>query len=153
MKRFLVLLGSIFAVFVAAFAIFVGYVAYMGPKLDASSKAFVDNTIPEIVSAWSTDKLLQHASPRFRMATSESQVKGLLERLSAKLGPMVSYGGSKGDSNISITPQAGRVISARYLVHATFQQGPADITVVLLQDQTSAWSIAGFNVNSTALLK
>lgn len=53
MRRFLSIIGGLFLVLVLLAAGLVGYVAYQGRGLDASSKAYVEENIPAIISTWS----------------------------------------------------------------------------------------------------
>jgi hypothetical protein len=95
-------------VLVIVVAGFVGYAAYQGRGLDASSKAYVEENIPAIVSTWSKDELLKRSSPQLLKAINEKpgQLDQLFQKLSA-LGPMVSFGEVKGDSNVTYTTQNG----------------------------------------------
>ena len=153
MKRILLIFGAVSLVVVVALVIFIGSAAVAGSKLDKSSKAFVDATVPEIVGTWSADKLIQHAAPQFLEATSAPQIRELCSVFAAKLGPLVRYEGSEGESNSAFTPQHGRVVSAHYRAFATFEHGKTDIRLTLLQDKASNWSCVEFQVLSPALMK
>jgi hypothetical protein len=152
MKRILAILGVVFLILLVALGVFIVRVAATGSKLDASSKAFVDETVPQIVGTWSADNLIQHAAPQLLQATSEDQVQELFRGFAAKLGPLVQYEGCKGESNTSVTTQSGRVVSARYTAQATFQNGKATINLTLLQNTSSTWSIVEFYVLSPTLV-
>jgi hypothetical protein len=153
MKRFLAYLGVVFLIVVAAVAILIGYAAVTGSKLDASSRAYVDEAIPKIVAAWSADEMLHRAAPQMLQSVTEAQLRELFARFAAKLGPLVSYAGSKGQSLVSIMLNSGRVVSAEYTAHVVFEHGLADIKALLFQGPDERWSIAGFHVNSPVLLK
>jgi hypothetical protein len=153
MKRILLILGAVFLIVLVALVLFIGSAAVSGGKLDKSSQAFVDATVPEIVGTWSADKLIQHAAPQLLEATSAPQVRETCSAFAAKLGPLVRYEGSEGESNSAFTPQHGHVVSARYRACATFEHGKADIRLTLLQDKASNWSYVEFNVLSPALMK
>jgi hypothetical protein len=64
LRKFLVIIGGLFLVLVLVGAGFLGYAAYRGRDLDASSKAYVEENIPAIVSTWSKDELLKRMSPQ-----------------------------------------------------------------------------------------
>jgi hypothetical protein len=49
-KKFLAIIGGIALIAVLLIGGFVGYVAYQGRALDASSKEYVDKNIPLIIS-------------------------------------------------------------------------------------------------------
>lgn len=145
MKSILSFLGVIFLILVLSAAAFFGYCAYTGGKLDASSKAYVDESVPAIISTWSKEELIKRASPQLRQKSSDEQITQLFNTLSNRLGAFRSYDGTKGDSNVSFTTQNGRVVTASYLAKATFQYGKAEIQIKLIQSQDS-WEILGFHV-------
>ena len=145
MKTVLMILGAVFLILIIAVAGFVGYSAYIGTKLDASSKAYVDASIPAIISTWSRDELIKRASPQLRKSTSDEQIGELFLKL-AELGPFQSYDGSKGESHVSYSNQYGKVIAASYTANATFQNGKVDIQIKLIQIN-GEWWLLGFHVS------
>jgi hypothetical protein len=52
MKKFLAVLGVIFACLIVVGIIFISIAAHTGSKLDAESKAYVDRMVPQIVASW-----------------------------------------------------------------------------------------------------
>ena len=124
----------------------VGYLFYVGNGLDQSSKAYVDAAIPAIVTSWSPDELVKRESKAFQKATNDQQLVGLFTQF-RRLGALKSYEGCKGDSNINYTPPDGKIVTATYLGHATFENGEADIRVILIQED-GAWKIQSFRINS-----
>jgi len=146
MKTVFAVLGAIFLILVLLVAGFVGYSAYVGTKLDASSKAYVDASVPAIVSTWSKDELKNRASPQLLKSASDEQIDGLFSKLATQLGAFKSYDGSKGDSNVSYTTQDGKVTSASYVSNATFQNGKIDVQVKLIQIDGN-WMLLGFHVS------
>ena len=152
MRKALTVLGWIFLALLVLAGAFAGYMAYVGPKLDASSKAYVDSQIPAIVSDWSEEQLLKRAAPELlRVITDKKQLDQLFENLS-RLGKLKRYGGSKGEANILLTLKQGRVITASYVAHAEFENGPAQIAVRLIR-HGSQWQLLYFNVRSPALMR
>jgi hypothetical protein len=126
-KKFLIILGGIALAAVLLIGGFIGYSAYQGGRLDASSKDYVDKNIPLIVASWSKNELLKRASPQLLDAINEKpdQADRLFQGF-AKLGAMRSYDGSKGESTVSYTNKNGKVISASYIANAKFENG-ADV--------------------------
>lgn len=151
MKNCLMVTGGIFLVLVFISACVVGYFAYAGNKLDVSSKAYVDECVPAIVSNWSKDELLKRESPQFRQAVNEDQLDLLFKKLSG-LGQLKNYEGAKGDSNIIYTTAHGKVITAYYVGNATFENGKAEIRIKLIQTD-GVWQILSFYVDSPTFLK
>ncbi len=149
MKTFLMLVGGGALAIIAIVAVAFGYFAYLGNQLDASSKAYVDASVPAIVSNWSKDELLKRGSPQFHQAVSEEQANQLFEKLRG-LGALQNYEGASGQANMSYTPQNGASTTASYKANATFQNGKAEIQVKLIQVDGS-WEILGFYVNAPLL--
>ena len=154
MKRFLSIIGGLFLALVLLAAGFFGYVAYQGRDLDASSKAYVEENSPPIISAWSKDELLKRSSPQLRKMINEKpeQSDQLFQKFS-KLGPMQSFGEVKGDSNVSYTTQNGKVTTAAYVVTAKFKNGEGSITARLIQSPAGQWQFLLFHVDSPLFLQ
>lgn len=151
MKRAFQILGIVFVVLMLLLGCFIGYAAYFGTRLDASSKEYVDIAIPAIVSNWSEAELKTRSAPQLMEGSTPEQFTKLFHWLSS-LGPMKKYCGSKGTSNVFVSPQHGKTVSARYTACAQFEKGDAAIDVVLVQNKDNVWKIAGFHVNSQALI-
>ena len=153
MKKFLSIIGGLFLVLVLIVIGFVGYAAYQGRGLDASSKTYVEANVPTIISTWSKNELLKRSSPQLIKIINEKpeQLDQLFQKLS-KLGAMQSFGDVKGDSNVSYTTQNGKVTTASYVANAKFENGEGYITVRLIQ-LSGQWQFLLFNVNSPIFLQ
>jgi hypothetical protein len=149
MKKFLIVLGSIFLVIIILFAVGIAFVAVRGTRLDKESQAYADAAIPPIVGNWSEKALLDRASPEFKQVVTIDQLDRLFRWLS-QLGRLQNCGPAKGQSLMSSTTQTGNRISADYDAEATFDKGKANIHLTLIK-HGDAWQIAGFKVNSQAL--
>jgi len=151
MKNVLMIIGMFAIGCFVCIAILVGTFIYFGMKYDSSSRAYVDANVPPIISNWSTSELQKRESDQFRNATSDDKLNELFVVFN-RLGPMKTYDGATGDSNMSATSGSGFQVTARYVVSATFQNGKAEILVnlILVQGQ---WQILGFRVNSSVLEK
>lgn len=150
MKTAFMIIGMVAVGIVVFVAAVFGFVAYEGTKFDASSKAYIDANIPPIISNWSREELEKRESDGFRSATTTGKLDELFG-IFRRLGPMKSYDGARGDANMNVTPAAGLEVTARYIVKATFQNGPAEILVILVRVDGN-WQILGFRVNSDALI-
>lgn len=151
MKKILITLGGIALALIVVAGAFVGYAIYAGGKLDASSKAYVDRVVPEIVSAWSAESLKREASVELSQQAAGDQIDAAFRKFSA-LGNLVLYRGSKGESKISITPKTGKIVTAKYEASAKFEHGDAMIDVSLVQ-RGGRWQVLGLFVKSDQLLK
>jgi hypothetical protein len=145
MKTALSIVGIVFLVLLVLVGGFIGFVAYEGYKYDASSKAYVDESVPAIVTNWSKDELIKRESPQLRKAVSDDELTALFSKLSV-LGSMQSYDDAKGGAKMNLTPSSGFQVTAYYVAEATFQNGKAEIKINLIQVD-GAWLILGFHVN------
>ena len=154
LKRFLSIIGGLFLVLVLFVASFFGYAAYQGRGLDASSKAYVEENIPAIISTWSKDELLKRSSPPLLTIINEKpeQLGQLFQKFST-LGPMLSFGEVKGASYVSYTTQNGKVTTAAYVATAKFQNGEGRISVRLIQSPAGQWQFARFHVDAPLFLQ
>ena len=80
MKTALSIVGIVFLVILFVLGCFIGFVVYEGNKFDASSKAYVDESVPAIVTSWSKDELAKRESSQFRKATSDDEMIALFKR-------------------------------------------------------------------------
>ncbi len=153
MKKLLSIVGGIFLLVALIVAGFIGYAAYQGKNLDASSRAYVEENVPPIISTWSKDELLKRASPQLLKIISDNpgQLEQLFLKLS-KLGAMQSFGDVKGDSNVSYTTDNGKVITASYMATGKFEHGEAKISMRLIQI-SGQWQFLLLNVNSPLFLQ
>jgi hypothetical protein len=119
MKKFFIILGSIFLAVIVLGAIGIAFVTIKGSALDKESKAYADSAIPAIVSAWSEKELLDRASPEFKKAVTIDQLDRLFRWVSG-LGALQKCDPAEGHSMMSATTQTGNVISAQYTAKATF---------------------------------
>ena len=142
MKTALIILG----IFIVGLVVFVGgyfgFVRYEETKCDASSKAYVDASIPAIVSNWSKEELIKRESPQLREVATDDALSTMFDKLGT-LGPLESYDGATGKSNVHITRAAKLQITAAYVAQLTFPKGKVQMTLSLVQID-GAWMIQGF---------
>ena len=150
MKKFFIILGSIFLAIIVLGAIGIAFVAVRGNALDKESKAYADAAIPAIVNAWSEQELLVRASPEFKKAVNQQQLDQMFHWF-ASLGRLQKCDPGQGQALMSATTQTGKVISAQYTTKATFEKGEAKITVGLIK-HADQWQILRFEVHSPQLI-
>lgn len=153
MRIALSILGGLFLLLCAVVVALVGFAAHEGKGLDGSSKAYVEETVPVILSTWSKDELLKRASPQL-LSTLEHDPE-LIDQLFRKLsglGALRTFDDVRGDSNISYTTQDGKVVTAAYTAKATFAQGDARIAIRLIQTP-AGWQILFFHVDSPIFME
>jgi hypothetical protein len=145
MKNFFAALGIIFLILIVVGGAGFGYFAYTGNKLDASAKAYVDQSVPAIVTAWSKEELIKRASPLLMEKTTEDQINQLFSSLNNRLGAFQSYDGCKGQSYRFFTSKTGVSTTATYVATGTFANGKAEIQLGLVRSGDE-WKILGFHV-------
>jgi len=151
--KILVIVGGSFLAFFLAIAAFAAYAAYEGRGLDASSRAFVQASVPAIVSNWSKDELLKRSSPELLKAAGEhpEQLDQLFQKLS-KLGAMRNFDDVRGNSTVSYTIGKGRVVTAAYTGNAKFEHGRGYVIVRLIR-QSGQWEFLLFQVDAPVFLQ
>jgi Na+-transporting methylmalonyl-CoA/oxaloacetate decarboxylase gamma subunit len=151
MKQLLIILGAIFLALIVLAAVCIGIGAVKGSALDKQSKAYVDSTVPVIVSTWDEHELLSRASPEFTQATDKDELDKLYTMF-RRLGRLRQYQGSQGQSYMSLTTQNGKRTTAVYTAKASFDSGSAVIKVTLTK-HGDQWQIEGFYVDSDVFLQ
>jgi hypothetical protein len=152
MRRLLVILGAIFGLIIIIAGAGIAYVAVNGNRLDKESLAYADDAIPAIAQHWDQDEITKRASPEFTQAISNDDLARVLSALRNNLGDFRKYEGAKGDANISLTTQNGKVITATYVAGVDFDKAPATVQLRLIK-HGDQWQLLGFHVDSKALLK
>jgi hypothetical protein len=150
MKKFLIVLGSIFLVLIVLGAIGIAFVAVRDSALDKESKAYVDSAIPAIVTTWSEKELLDRASPEFKQAATIDQLDRLFRWVSS-LGRLQKCDPAQGQALMSATTQTGKMISAQYNAKAKFEKGEAVVKLGLIK-HGDQWQVLSFHVDSAALV-
>jgi hypothetical protein len=148
MKKILIVSGIVFWVLIFIVAAFFIW----GMYLDTTSKAFVDQNVPVIISTWSEQELLKKASPELKAVVSNEQSDKTWTGFT-KLGALKKYKGSKGSSYQNaafLTGKNGKrgyEITAKYVAEADFQNGRAKISIDLIR-QSGEWKFYSFYVDS-----
>ena len=124
MKKFFIVLGSIFLALIVLGAIGIAVTAIRGTALDKESKAYADSAIPAIVSTWSQKELLDRASPEMKKAITIDQLDRLFRSFST-LGRLQKCEPAQGQAIMSATPQTGRMTTGEYTAKTTFEKGEA----------------------------
>src|SRR5262245_31150911 len=120
MKKFLIILGSIFLALIALGALGIGFLAVRGNALDKESKAYADTAIPAIVTTWDKKELMGRVSPEFKQAVTADQVDRLVRWMSS-LGRLQKCESAQGQSYQSVS-HTGKQITAKYTAKAQFQK-------------------------------
>ena len=151
MKKFFVVLGVLFALFISFVVIGIATVAIKGSALDKESKAYVDIVTPIILADLRKDTVLKYASDDLKKISKPEDLDKLFAWFK-RLGTFQKYNGSTGQAHISMTTQSGKVISGQYIADADFDTGPAQIKIVTIK-KGDEWFIQMFNIGSMALVE
>lgn len=150
MKKFFIVLGTIFACLIVLGVVLFSIAVHTGSKLDVESKAYVDRIVPQIVTSWDSRELLNNASPELLKVAPADKIDSMFKMLSEKLGGYKEYKGSKGDSLVNITPQ-GKVITAAYFTQVSFDKADATVKIRVIKHGEN-WQVLEFHVDSQALM-
>ncbi len=149
MKKLLVAVGVVLLCVIVTGVAGFSIISYRCVKLDKSSKAYIDEVIPRIISSWNSQELISRASPEFLNDVPKEKLDNLFKWFSARLGTLKIYAGSKGSSFIKISP-SGKIEIASYVAQSVFEKGEAQIKIDVIQ-HNNKWQMLGFYVNSPAL--
>jgi hypothetical protein len=145
MKKFFIVLGSIFLALIVLGAIGIAVLAVRGTALDKEAKAYADKAIPVIVTTWNLKELLDRASPEFNQAITVDQINRMFRRFFSSLGRLQKCEPVQGNVNM----EAGKITTGVYRAKATFEKGEATINLTLIK-HGNQWQIGGFRVDSPA---
>lgn len=153
MKKFLSIVGGLFLILAIVLAAVFGYFAFQRQGLDASSKAYVEESVPAVVSTWSKDQLLKRSAPELlKIANEKPEDMAQLFQMLSKLGAIKSFDDAKGGATVSYSQKNGKATTAAYTVGARFENGEGQINIQLTQSPAGQWEIMGFRVDSPLFL-
>jgi hypothetical protein len=147
MKKFFIVLGSIFLALIVLGGIGIAFVAVRGNALDKESKAYADAAIPAIVTTWTDKALLDRASPEFNQGTTAVQVYHMFRWWEGSLGRLQKCEPAQGQSLMSVTTQSGKTISAQYTARPNSKKEKQ-----LLNSFSSSMVISGRSTDSKSPL-
>jgi len=151
MKKLFLTFGGILLLIIISISSAVGYFAFFVlPSYDESSKEFINENIPIILSSWDTSNIIENGSNELMSAISKEDLKVLFLKFSNKLGKLKTYKGCKGDSNVKINISTPNIVTAKYIADAEFENGSAEIKVKLIQIDNK-WQYLSIYVQSPLL--
>ena len=152
MKKVLIILGGGFLGVLALLVIGITVITLRGNVFDKESKQYADTIIPAVISDWDPKELKGRASPELRRAVGSEEELEKLFATFKRLGHLREYKGATGQSTTSVTIEHGMVVTAAYTANAEFDNGPADIQLVLIK-RDDQWQVLKFQVHSDLFLK
>ncbi|MBW6440723.1 hypothetical protein K0B03_01670 [Patescibacteria group bacterium] len=132
------ILGSILGILIVI-SIFI-LISFFGNNLDQESKAYVDMTVPIIISSWDSQELISRASWELRESTPSEKIELSFIAFSNKFGQFREYKGSTGEISIS-----HENITATYDAEAVFENDLAVIQIQIIKTDDD-WKIRGFQI-------
>lgn len=153
MSKVLAIVGGIVVVVLVLSAGLSGYAVYQGRGLDDSSRQYIEQNIPPILTTWSREELLKRGSPELLKVAADhpAQVEHFFQKLST-LGALQSFGEVNGGADVTYTEQRGKTITANYVATAKFANADAKVSVRLVRI-SGQWRILLFRVDSPFLNK
>ena len=149
MRKFGIVLGLFLCAIVVLGAIGIRLVAARGNELDKESKAYADAAIPAIIDGWNEKELLDRGSPEFKRAATQKLLDQTFYHFH-RLGRLKKCEPVQRQAGFSATAPTDKTVAAQYTAKATFENGPATITLGLIK-RAHQWQISRFVVNSPVL--
>ena len=149
MKKLCIVLGLVFCAIFALGAIGIAFVTVRGSELDKESKAYADAAIPAIIDGWNEKELLDRGSAEFKRAATQQLLDQSFYHF-RRLGRLKKCEPVQRPAGFSATASTDKTVTAQYTAKATFENGPATITLGLIK-RADQWQILRFVVNSPAL--
>src|SRR6516164_2317377 len=149
MKKLCIVLGLVFCAIFALGAIGIAFVKVRGNELEKESKAYADAAIPAIIDGWNEKELLDRGSPEFKRAATQKLLDQTFYHF-RRLGRLKKCEPVQSQAGLSATAPTDKTVAAQYTAKATFENGPATITLGLIK-RADQWQILRFVVNSPAL--
>lgn len=151
MYRVLIIVGIVAIVCVVILASVIAFLAVRGRGNDETSAKAANDIVLAIASNWSEDGFNANATPELRKVATPEEI-GRLFKLYRRLGALKSLGKPEGESVAMVgfgSQSSG--LTAHYLFHATFSNGPATIRV-RLRENDARWQLESFRVESKVFL-
>ncbi|WP_338284973.1 hypothetical protein [Luteolibacter sp. LG18] len=152
MKKTFVILACGILGFLLLLGIGVGVLVKKGMAVDQTSQAEAEGIIRAVAADWDTKALLDRASPELKAVAPPADLEKLfvLFRRLGKLHDLELSG--QGGLHYSMTTDNGKVVTASYVANATFDGGPATVSIDLIQ-RAGKWEVMKFYIHSKALVE
>jgi hypothetical protein len=147
MRQIFTILGVISAVIIFIFILAAAIFIPRTLELDREATAYIQDAIPKIVTNWSSQELVDRATPELLAA---GQSRGQIDRLFTmfrELGSFQHLDKPEGAVVSSAFSNSGVVTLGNYVVQAEFEKGTASIQIQLRRVD-GTWKINGFHINS-----
>jgi len=125
---------------------------YVGPRLDAEAKAYVEQTLPRIIGSWNVEELRHEASPELLRGAGE-KLATFYQVSAERLGPLKTVQAVKGDSYVRfwVFPWS-LTIGGNFVADVLFEKAAARVSIKTIR-RNGRWQYQWFYVNSDAYLQ
>ncbi len=144
MKKIVVILGYMFLALILLATAAAGALFLYGKKLDKESRAYADAAVLAIATDWSVEELKKRASKEYDEDADYNDIADYFDEL-RQLGKFVEYGGSSGQSTITLSLRYGYEITADYAGTVEMEDGAAEIQLLLIKLE-GGWQVLDFRV-------
>jgi hypothetical protein len=151
MRKLFTILGVIFATIVVIIIIAAAIFIPRTLKLDHEATAYIQDAVPKIVINWSSQELIDRATPELLATAKENDQLDRLFVMFQQLGSLKHLDTPEGVVTSSAFTGEGAVTIGNYTAKAEFEKGPATIKIQLRR-MNDAWKINGFRINSDVFL-
>jgi hypothetical protein len=151
MKKVFTILGVFFAVIIVIFIIAAAIFIPRTLRLDREATAYIQDAVPKIVTNWSSQELVDRATPELIDAAKSRDEIDRLFVMFRQLGSFKHLDKPEGTVVSSAFTGTGTVTVGNYSAHAEFEKGPATI-MIQLRRVKETWLITGFRINSDVFL-
>jgi hypothetical protein len=146
MKKVFTILGAFVAVILVAVGIAAAIFIPRALKLDREAVAYINQSVPEIVSHWNSQEFVARATPECLKAGGSREKIDQIFKWFQQLGAFEHLDEPRGMITSGTDGTLGN-----YTAQAKFEKGPARIEIQLRRVNDS-WKINCFRVVSDALL-
>lgn len=151
MKKLFAILGVIFAVIIVIIVIAAAIFIPRTLKLDREATAYIQDAVPKIVTNWSSQELVDRATPELMDAAKSRDRLDRLFVMFQQLGSFKHLDKPKGTVGSSAFSGEGTVTLGNYTAQGDFEKGKASIKIQLRR-VNNTWKINGFHINSDVFL-
>lgn len=148
MKNLFSVFGIVLPAIIVVFAVFYGVIIYQGIGVDETSKAYVDEVTPIILSSMNRETLFSYADDELINSARAEDIDRVFN-LFKSLGELRKYNGSSGKASVKMK-LSGISFTAYYEADASFEKGKVLINVSTVK-HGDTWKITGFRMSSSVL--
>lgn len=144
MKKFIKIFLSVIVSLIIIIGLFIGYMFITGGELDDSSKSFVDNSIPKILSTWDYKTFCDFSHPALIKKLNNKDFDKFSSIIRKNFGKYVKYNSSSGEATL-IKTNLQNITKANYVSNVEFEKGSTDVSTELIYDKDK-WHITKINI-------